>query len=214
MQVPRPIRHISATALALAMLTGCAGQVHRVNDSVAPVATTTALPETSTVPSDRAPETFRVKACETVSGGGGKNVATVLRDVRVGKQDDYDRVTFEFGPDAKNKVPLDQLVVPKYTVDSPASVSAGPKGDNVIVAGTALLGVLFDGASAHEPDKPIRSYPGPNEIKPKDFLILAEAKQGEDFEGKVRWALGLNMQRCPQVSTLTNPPRLVVDLPH
>lgn len=77
-----------------------------------------------------------------------------------------------------------------------------------------MLGVLFDGAAAHEADKPIRSYPGPNEIKPKDFPVLAEAKQGEDFEGKVRWALGLNKQRCPQVSTLTNPPRLVVDLPH
>ncbi|MGH3726946.1 MAG: AMIN-like domain-containing (lipo)protein [Mycobacterium sp.] len=214
MQGPRRIRHISAIAIVLATMTGCAGQVHRANDSVSPVATTTDLPQTSTVPSDRAPETFRVKACETVSGGGGKNVATLLRDVRVGKQDDYDRVTFEFGPDAKTKVSLDQLVVPKYTVDSPESVSAGPKGDNVVVAGTALLGVLFDGAYAHESDKPTRSYPGPSEIKPKDFEILAEAKQGEDSEGHVRWALGLNKQRCPQVSTLTNPPRLVVDLPH
>ncbi len=202
--------------LALAAMTasGCAGQVRQLGDSISPVATTTALPQTSTP----APETFRVTACETVSGGGGKNVATQLRDVRVGKQDDFDRVTFEFGPetkaDPKNQVALDQLVVPRYSVDSPTSVSAGPKGDKVIVAGTALLGVLFDGASAHETDKPIRSYPGPSEIKPKDFPILAEAEQGEDFEGKVRWALGLNKQRCPEVSTLTNPPRLVVDLPH
>ena len=204
------IRNIGALALAALMASGCAGQVRQVDEAVSPVATTTALPQTSTP----APETFRVTACETVSGGGGKNVATQLRDVRVGKQDDYDRVTFEFGPDAKSKVALDQLVVPKYTVDSPSSVSAGPKGDNVIVAGSALLGVLFDGASAHETDKPVRSYPGPSEIKPKDFPILVEAEQGEDFEGKVRWALGLNKQRCPQVSTLTNPPRLVIDLPH
>ncbi|WP_078327049.1 AMIN-like domain-containing (lipo)protein [Mycobacteroides salmoniphilum] len=208
------IRNIGVLALAAMTASGCAGEVRQLGDSVSPVATTTALPQTSAP----APETFRVTACETVSGGGGKNVATQLRDVRVGKQDDFDRVTFEFGPDAKadpkNRVALDQLVVPKYSVDSPASVSAGPKGDNVIVAGTALLGVLFDGASAHEADKPIRSYPGPSEIKPKDFPILAEAEQGEDFEGKVRWALGLNKQRCPEVSTLTNPPRLVVDLPH
>lgn len=205
------IRNIGVLALAALTASGCAGQGREL---VSPVATTTALPQTSTP----APETFRVTACETVSGGGGTNVAPLLRDVRVGKQDDYDRVTFEFGPDpktdAKNKVPFDELVVPKYSVDSPASVSAGPKGDNVVVAGSALLGVLFTGASAHDADKPIRSYPGPSEIKPKDFPVLAEAKQGEDSEGKVRWALGLNKQRCPQVSTLTNPPRLVVDLPH
>ncbi|MBA0046886.1 hypothetical protein [Mycobacterium sp. NPDC050853] len=210
MQGQHGIRRIGVVTMAVATISGCAGPMHLNGDSVSPVATTTELPQTSTP----APETFRVKACETVSGGGGKNVATLLRDVRVGKQDDYDRVTFEFGPDAKTKVPLDQLVVPKYSVDSPASVSAGPKGDNVIVSGTALLGVLFDGASAHEVDKPTRSYPGPSEIKPKDFAILAEAEQGEDFEGHVRWALGLNKQRCPEVSTLTNPPRLVVDLPH
>ncbi|MFT9661967.1 hypothetical protein ACM0CQ_06890 [Mycobacteroides abscessus subsp. abscessus] len=208
------IRNIGVLALTALTASGCAGQTRQLGELVSPVATTTALPQTTTP----APETFRVTACETVSGGGGKNVAPLLRDVRVGKQDDYDRVTFEFGPDPKadpkNKVPLDELVVPKYSVDSPASVSAGPKGDHVVVAGNALLGVLFDGAAAHEADKPIRSYPGPNEIKPKDFPVLAEAKQGADFEGKVRWALGLNKQRCPQVSTLTNPPRLVVDLPH
>ncbi|ALR12061.1 hypothetical protein BST43_00480 [Mycobacteroides saopaulense] len=214
MRRQRGIRSFSVLALATMTASGCAGPVRQSGDAVSPVATTTALPQTSAP----APETFRVTACETLSGGGGKNVATLLRDVRVGKQGDFDRVTFEFGPDPKadpkNKVSLDQLVVPKYSVDSPASVSAGPKGDSVVVAGTALLGVLFDGAAAHEADKPVRSYPGPSEIKPKDFPVLAEAKQGEDFEGKVRWALGLNKQRCPQVSTLTNPPRLVVDLPH
>lgn len=199
---------------AVTTLAGCVSDIPtRGAQSVAPVATTSSLPPES---SDQAPETFRVKACPPVGGGGGgggKSVASILRDVRVGQVDDYDRVTFEFGPDSTTKVPLAKLVVPKYTVDSPASVSAGPSGEHVVVAGTTLLGVFFEGAYAHV-DKGVRSYPGTPEIAPKGYPVLAEAKQGEDFEGHVRWALGLNKQRCPVVSTLTNPPRLVVDLPH
>lgn len=201
----RFIVHGLVAALGAASLASCA-VTRTANLDVTAVATSTGL----TTP---APETFHPKGCDTASGGGGKDAAGFLRDVRVGKQDDFDRVTFEFGAGAGSTTALDALVVPKYSVAS-ASAVPGPKGENVKVAGNALLSVTLDGVSAHEPDRPTRSYPGPDDIAPKDFPMLAEAKQGVDADGHVSWAIGLNKQVCPEVSTLTNPPRLVVDLPH
>jgi hypothetical protein len=44
-----------------------------------------------------------------------------------------------------------------------------------------------------------------------EYQILKEARQTEDYEGYVGWALGLSKLACMRVFTLTDPARLIVD---
>jgi hypothetical protein len=55
------------------------------------------------------------------------------------------------------------------------------------------------------------SYSGPTDIK-TGYSVLVEARQMQDFEGTVQWALGLSKSACYRVFFLTNPDRLVIDV--
>ena len=122
-----------------------------------------------------------------------------LVDVRAGGHTGYDRVVFEFrGPVPEHRIGyVDQLV-------------EDGSGNPVSVAGAADLEVVFEGANAHEEDgsptvSPRRFSPGLTAVK--------EVAQVGDFEAMVSYGIGLDQRRPIEVSTLSSPSRLVIDVP-
>ena len=122
-----------------------------------------------------------------------------LVDVRAGGHTGYDRVVFEFrGPVPEHRIGyVDQLV-------------EDGSGNPVSVAGAADLEVVFQGANAHEEDgsptvSPRRFSPGLTAVK--------EVAQLGDFEAMVSYGIGLDRRRPIEVSILSSPSRLVIDVP-
>lgn len=117
------------------------------------------------------------------------------------------RVVFEF-----------DTVVPGYTIDYvPRPVTEDGSGSEVTVQGEAVLQVRFENAAGAriEGEKVIRTYTGPDRVPSTGAEgVVTEVVDAGDFEGAVTWVVGLR-RRAPalSVSTLTGPPRLVIDVP-
>jgi hypothetical protein len=77
------------------------------------------------------------------------------------------------------------------------------------VAGPADLQVVFRGANAHDAD-------GTPTVSPRRFstglTAVQEVAQTGDFEAVVAYGIGVDRKRPVKVSTLSNPPRLVIDV--
>jgi hypothetical protein len=129
----------------------------------------------------------------------GAQSAPTLVAVRAGRHAGFDRVVFEFrGPiPATRQVRwVDQLV-------------QDGSGEPVPVAGGADLEVVFQGANAH--DDRGRPTVSPRRFSP-GFTALKEVAQVGDFEAVVGYGLGVDRKRPLEVSTLSGPSRLVVDI--
>ena len=122
-----------------------------------------------------------------------------LVDVRAGGHTGHDRVVFEFrGPVPEHRIGyVDQLV-------------QDGSGNPVSVAGAADLEVVFEGANAHNED-------GSPTISPRQFspglTAVKEIAQIGDFEAVVTYGIGVDRRRPIEVSTLSSPSRLVIDVP-
>lgn len=123
----------------------------------------------------------------------------VLRDVRTGLQEGFDRVVFEFAGD---KLPEHKI---EY-VDQPVRCGSGMKAE---VAGKAWLQVQLRPAQAHDEKGAVtvKSL----EWRPK-LRAVREIQLICDFEADVTWVLGLDQKREYNVLELTDPPRVVVDV--
>jgi hypothetical protein len=122
-----------------------------------------------------------------------------LLDVRAGGHTGYDRVVFEFrGP------------VPEHGIGYVDQLVQDGSGDPVSVAGAADLEVVFEGANAHEEN-------GSPTISPRRFstglTAVQEVAQIGDFEAVVTYGIGVDRRRPIEVSTLSSPSRLVIDVP-
>ncbi|MGQ0678988.1 MAG: AMIN-like domain-containing (lipo)protein [Actinomycetota bacterium] len=152
--------------------------------------------------------------CAPVSGGGDTFV--LLKDVRVGTHEGYDRITFEFAQPASPPAgPAPAGTLPRYQIKRVSEVFQDGSGEPVAVGGADLHQIVFQGASGVDlsGDTFVLVYTGPKEFKP-GFRQLAEAKNNGDFEATLSWALGLNERRCLRVIELADPLRLAVDIPH
>jgi hypothetical protein len=133
-------------------------------------------------------------ACANASGGaaGTANVS----GVRVNESVGYDRFVIEF-----------TASVPAYTVTRQASptFTNSPSGQLVTLSGTAGALVTVHNATG------TGTYTGSNDLQHSEFAVIKEARQTEDFERTLQWALGLSYSACLRAFTLANPPRLVVD---
>jgi hypothetical protein len=130
-------------------------------------------------------------SCADATGGGSvrANVVTVRADRNVG----FDRFVLEFdGP------------VPGYRVtrQANANFTEDASGRPVTLEGTAGVVVRLEPASSL-PSAPLA-------VTPRS-AVLREARQIGDFEGVVRWGLGLASTGCLRVQTLSGPARLVID---
>ena len=128
----------------------------------------------------------------------GAQSTPTLVDVRARSHTGYDRVVFEF-----------RGAVPEHRIRYVDQLVEDGTGDPVSVAGAADLEVVFEGANAHEED-------GSPTISPRRFSpglpAVKEIAQLGDFEAVVSYGIGVDQRRPIQVSTLSNPSRLVVDI--
>jgi hypothetical protein len=118
-----------------------------------------------------------------------------VTDVRVGGHTGFDRFVMQFN-----------APIPHYTVKSQNSpvFTVLPKGTKVTLDGTA--GVLV----TVKPEN-WEAYTGPTAMRP-GLPFLKQAKMVQNFEGTMQWGLGIQGSPCLHVTTLTSPPRLVVDV--
>jgi hypothetical protein len=128
-----------------------------------------------------------------------------LTDVRIARQEGYDRVVFEFA---------DSPSVPGYAVgyvEEP--VIADPSGEPVPVSGDHALEVRMDPASGVVlgPDTVTETYTGPTRI-PGPGSEITEVVRTGDFEAVMTWVIGTRDRVDFRVFTLSAPTRVVVDL--
>ena len=132
-----------------------------------------------------------------------KDSATgILYEVRVGRQQGFDRVVFEFPKNSE---------VPTYRVQyitKPIEPSVGSEDLSLKISGRAFLDVHFD-AFAHDYATDVQAKEPKN---PLGLKLVREIKQREDFENDMAYVLGLEFRRPFRVTELSNPARLVVDI--
>jgi hypothetical protein len=128
---------------------------------------------------------------------GAQSIPTLV-DVRAGSHTDYDQVVFEF-----------RGAVPEHRIGYVDQLVEDGTGNPVSVAGAADLEVVFDGANAHEEN-------GSPTVSPRRFspglAAVREIAQLGDFEAVVSYGIGVDQRRPIEVSTLSNPSRLVIDI--
>jgi hypothetical protein len=121
-----------------------------------------------------------------------------LVGLRAGRHPGFDRVVFQF-----------RGAVPEHRVQYVDQLVEDGTGDPVSVAGAADLEVVFEGANAHEEN-------GSPTITPRRFSpglpAVKEIAQLGDFEAVVSYGIGVDQRRPIEVSTRSNPSRLVIDI--
>ena len=129
----------------------------------------------------------------------GAQSTPILVDVRAASHTGYDRVVFEF-----------EGAVPEHRIGYVDQLVQDGSGNPVEVAGAADLEVVFEGANAHDEG-------GAPTISPRRFspglTVVKEVAQLGDFEAVVSYGIGVDRRRPVEVSTLSSPSRLVIDLP-
>jgi hypothetical protein len=141
-------------------------------------------------------------SCLDHSGGANSGSAMQLTAVRVAHQPGYDRIVFEFAPQAGATAHI-----PAYTVSRQASAKfvKDPSGMPVTMRGSAGLRIVFHGASG------ATSYSGSRDFTP-NLPVIQEVEQLGDFEAVLSWGAGLSQGSCIRTLELSNPTRLVIDV--
>jgi len=123
---------------------------------------------------------------------------SLLQTIRVGAQDGWDRIVFEF----KDTRPAVEVAY----VDKAQTCG---KGDDVSLPGTAMLSVRFRQTQAHTDagasTLPSREITGPGNAILKSSVIC-------DFEGETGVAMGIKTKAPYKVTMLQNPTRVVIDV--
>jgi hypothetical protein len=136
--------------------------------------------------------------CSRVTGGTTA-VHSHITDVRVGRHSKFDRFVIEF---STRRLP--HYVVPRAHSGTTFIL---PSGRHVKLLGKARISVNMHYVTG------VGTYHGRADFRPR-FPQLREARRIEDFEGYVMWGLGLAHRSCKRVFKLTEPTRLVIDVPH
>lgn len=128
---------------------------------------------------------------------GGTSARATITDVRVGSHPGYDRLVVEFSGG-----------MPEYRlVTQDPSTFVGPfSGLPVSVAGSAGMHLYL----YHQDIPP--SYQHGTNLRP-GYSVLKQVVVMSDFEGQADLAIGLGRLVCAEVSTESNPSRLVIDFP-
>jgi hypothetical protein len=137
-------------------------------------------------------------AALAVAAPAGAQSAPTLVDVRAGRHPGFDRVVFQF-----------RGAVPQHRIRYVDQLVQDGSGNPVSVAGAADLEVVFHGANAHNQD-------GSPSVSPRRFSpglpAVKEIAQVGDFEAVVSYGIGIDHRRPIEVSTLSGPSRLVIDV--
>ena len=163
-------------------------------------ASTTAAP--TPLPTQPAATDLGAFSCLDHSGGADSGPAMQLTAVRVAHQTGFDRIVFEFAPQAGASAHI-----PAYTVSRQASAKfiKDPSGLPVTMRGSAGLRIVFHGASG------ATSYSGSRD-QIVNLPVVQEVEQLGDFEAVLSWGAGLSQASCIRTLELPNPTRLVIDV--
>jgi len=163
-------------------------------------ASTTAAP--TPLPTQPSATDLAAFSCVDHGGGTDSGPAMQLTAVRVAHQTGYDRIVFEFAPQAGATAHI-----PAYTVSRQASAKfvKDPSGLPVTMRGSAGLRIVFHGASG------ATSYSGSRD-QVVNLPVVEEVEQLGDFEAVLSWGAGLSQASCIRTLELSNPTRLVIDV--
>lgn len=140
--------------------------------------------------------------------GNADSVVYVLEEVRIGEQEGYDRIVFEFAePEEGATGPLPSYRI-EYVVPPIAGCASGIDTD---IEGVGMLSIKMRTAQAHNDQG--QSTIEEDEIA-AGLTTIVEAEQTCDFEGLVEWGVGTTAVLGYRVLELDGPPRLVVDILH
>ncbi len=180
------------------LLAACAGDDNKIGTGSVTTTTNEATTTTS------APCTSTDATPDAKSGGTSVMNASLLTDVRTGRQPCADRVTFEFRDGAP----------PEYRIEYQSGpFFFGESGMPVTIQGSAFLVVTFPHSSGVDLTDPAATvtYTGPDSIVPTGLTHVAEVRKIEDFEAVLRWVIGLDSVRPFTVNVLDGPPRVYID---
>lgn len=180
------------TAVTLALLTAC-------NGDTTPIADVTPGPD--------APP-LEGASCEPQSGGD-EDAAMFLTDVRVAAQPGFDRIVFEFEPHEG-----EAAGVPFHEVgQATPPLLEDPRGTELSVDGDAFLSAVIWASGVDLSGPEFREvYTGPDSIRPSDTVLVAEVREGGDFENTMTWYVGLREEACFVVSSMADPVRILLDI--
>jgi hypothetical protein len=178
---------------ALLLLAGCGGSD---DEQSATSTTTSSVAETTPGPLDGA-------STDTVVVASAIKETALLTDVRSASQEGFDRVVFEFA----NGVPGYEVGY----VERP--IVADGSGDEIAVEGAAVLRIRMEPALDADltQESAPRTYTGPNRFSPDTAVVLELVSTG-GFEAVLTWAAGIDGERPFRVTTLSDPPRIVIDV--
>ncbi len=192
-----------------AMATACGGGDNKAVDAGNAKTTTTTGASATPAAAGSGGTAAATTTCQLPAGGPTSIQATtstsLLTDVRAAVHDGCDRIVFQFRDGAP----------PGYTVEYKAGpFNKGESNEALEVQGNNYLVVRFDKAAGADLATPnaLPTYTGPRSITNTGLSHVVEVVNSEDFEGVLTWVVGLDSQRSFTVSTLSSPPRVVIDL--
>lgn len=135
------------------------------------------------------------------SGPGSQ--LSLLREMRAGQHDEFDRVVLELRGSG-----------PGYIVRYVPVVHEDPRGEPVPLEGRAAIEVVLRGATLDQtPQGGTGRYRGPHRISPRLPQVREVAVSG-DFEAILSFGIGVDHRAGFRVFTLTHPTRVVIDIAH
>lgn len=153
------------------------------------------------IPTSQTAENAPADATDKVSPAGAGAKLTVS-DIRTGRHDDFDRVVYELGGEG----------TPGWRVGYVDNAFQDGSGDEIALAGGAVLQVLIDG-SAYPFDSGVEQYAGPNPVLAQPGGSVVEVNGSGVFEGVTQSFIGVTEPGTPfVVYSLTGPTRVVVDV--
>lgn len=203
-------RHLSLTVVLLALALGAAACGSESDGATGggettvttAVAQTTADPAAPTSEPGASVPDFE-GGTDPVEGEAQGDATALLTDVRVARNEGFDRVVFEFAGDD----------LPGYDVryvEGPFATAG--EGADVTVEGDFFLQVNMQGGSGFNLDTGEQTYFGEDRIVPDGTVRITDLVQIGDFEALLEWVVGTNRQVPFKVTTLSSPSRIVVDL--
>lgn len=137
-------------------------------------------------------------SCQPLSGSSSERAR--ITDVRIGTTAANDTLVVQF----ESAVTQYQLV---QNLNGVTFTGGGGKGGTFTLAGTYGFQLNVNNLNWTEP--PGNQYAHGTDLTQAAPTVV-EVRQIGDFEGVVNIAIGLGRPVCPSVSTLTGPPRLVI----
>ncbi len=149
-------------------------------------------------PADGAPAFPDNTAPQTAENSGEWDL--VFTDVRVAEHESFDRLVLAFTGTG----------IPGWAVNYVDKAALDGSGETVTLGGDAILDIYASGTTWPGSGY----YGGPRHFEPPSGRILDDVYVGGTFEGYTQVLVGIDGAPVPfRVFTLSDPPRLVVDVP-